>query len=124
GETAGACDIGEGSGGGRGDNRKCAVVGSDTDSRDGDGLSGGQTVRGGGSDSDEEAVFGGARWTGRDGNGGRLRGAVGAGGDGHDGVFVDDGRRSAGPALADAIEVRIIELAREIVADFAVADGE
>ncbi len=77
-----------------------------------------------GGDGDEEAVFAGAVGAGGNGHGGGLRCAVGAGDDGDDDIFVDDGRARAGTALAHAIEVGVVELARQIVAGAAVADGE
>jgi len=82
-----------------------------------------EAMRGGGGDSDEETVSSGAVWAGGDCDGGGLSGAVGARGDGDDHVFVDDSWPCARAALADAIEIRVVILAREVIAGFAVAGG-
>src|SRR5689334_2425266 len=124
GKSGSAGDVSDLRGRRYGNNRKCTVVATNADSCDGDGLSGGDAVRGGGGDGDEETVFGGAVWTGGDRDGGGLRRAVGARDDRDDDVFVDDGGAGSGAALTDAIEIRVVELPREIVAGFAVADGE
>ncbi len=57
-------------------------------------------------------------------DGGGLRRAGGAGGDRDDYIFINDRRRAAGAGLADAIEIGVVVLAREVVADAAVAEGQ
>ncbi len=78
----------------------------------------------GGGDGDEKTVFGCAGGAGGNRDGGGLRCAGGAGGDIYDYVFVDGGGAGAGSALADAIEIGVVILARKIVAGAAVADGQ
>src|SRR6266850_50182 len=107
-----------------GDDRKRTVVAGDADSRDAYGLSGRKTVRGRRSDGDEKTVFCRAIGAGGDGDGGWLRRAIRARRDGDDYVFVEDRRPCAGAALADTIKIRVVELARQIVARFSVADGQ
>ena len=72
----------------------------------------------------EKTVFGCAGGTCGDRDSCWLRGTVRTSGDGNDHVFIDDGWPGAGAALADAIEIRVIELARQVVAGFSVADSE
>ena len=79
---------------------------------------------GGGCDRNEKTVFSGAAGTGGNGDSGGLRSAVGACSDRDDHVFIDDRWPGAGAALTDAVEIRVIELAGEIVAGFSVADSE
>src|ERR1700694_303708 len=79
--------------------------------------------RAGGS-GDEEAVFAGAVRACGDRHRGRLRRSVRAHYDGDIQVFVDDGRSRSGAALPHAVEIRVVELASEIVASTAAADGE
>jgi hypothetical protein len=55
---------------------------------------------------------------------GGLRRAAGARGNGHDHVFIDNHGPCAGAALADTVEIRVVELARQVVAGYSVADGE
>ena len=50
--------------------------------------------------------------------------AGGTGRDSDENIFVDDRWSSAGAALADAIEIGVVELAWEVVAGFSVADSE
>ena len=108
----------------RGNNGKRAVIAGDADSPDSDGLSGGKTVRGGGCDRNEETVFGCAAGAGGDRDRCWLSGTARTRGNGNDHVFIDNGRAGAGAALADAIEIRVVELARKVVAGFSVADSE
>ena len=123
-ESRSAGNVGELRGRGNGDDGKCAVVAGNADASDGDGLPGREAVRGAGRDGNEESVFGGAVGASRNRRGCGLRCAVGARGDGNDHIFVDDGWPSAGAALADAVEIRVVVLARQIVAGFSVADGQ
>jgi len=124
GESGSAGDVGKLRGARHGDDGKGAVVSGDADSRDGCGLAGGEAVRGGGGDGYEKTVFSGASGTSGDRDGGGLRGAVGTGGDGDTYVFIDNRWAGSGAALADAVEIAVVVLAREVVAGFAVADGE
>src|SRR5258708_30440554 len=124
GESRGASDIGKLCGRRRRDDGKRAVVGGDADSRDSHGLSCGETMRGSGIDGYEKTVFGGAAGASGDRDGSGLRGPAWARGNGDDYIFIDNGGASAGAALADAIEIRVVELARQVVAGFAVADGQ
>ena len=106
------------------DDRKCAVVRGDANAGDGYRLTGGKAVGGGGCDGHKKPVFGGAGRAGGDGYRGGLRCAARTGRDSGNYIFVDDRWAGSGSALADAIEIRVVILARQIVADFAVADGE
>ncbi len=124
GESGSAGDVGELRGARRGDDGKGAVVSGDADARNGQGLACGKAVRGGGGNGNEKTVFGGAVGAGGDRDGSGLRGAVGTGGDGNAHVFIDEGRTGSGAALADAVEIGVVVLARQVVAGFSVADGE
>ena len=124
GQAGGSGNVGELCAAGNRDDRECAVVAGDADSCDGYGLSGGEAVGGAGGDGDEEAVFAGSVGTGGDGYGGGLRCTIGTGDDGDVHVFVDDGGSGPGAALADTIEIGVVELARQVVPGAAVADGE
>ena len=81
-------------------------------------------MRGSGGDGNEKTVFGGSVWAGGNGHGGGLGGAVRARGDRDDYIFVHDCGTGARAALADAVEIRVVVLAREVVAGFAVTYGE
>ncbi len=124
GQTGCAGDVRKLRGARSGDDRKRTVVAADADTRDGYGLPGRETVRGRRSDGDEKTVFRRAVGAGGDRDRGWLRCAIRAGRDGNDYVFVEDRWPCAGAALADAIEIRVVELARQIVARFSVADGQ
>ncbi len=124
GKSRSARNVGELRGGRCGDYGERAVVAGDADSRDGHGLARGKAVRGCRGDGDEETVFGGA--VGARGNGDRsgLRCAVRTRGDRNKDIFIHGRGPRAGPALADAVEIRVIELAWQVVAGFSVADGQ
>jgi hypothetical protein len=81
-------------------------------------------VRRAGGDGDEKTVLRSAGGRCGDRDGGRLRGARGTGADGDLEIFFDGNGRGAGAALADAIEIGVVELAREVDAGFAVAEGQ
>ena len=123
-ETRSARDVSKLRGARDGDDGKRAVIAGDADSRDGYELCGGKTVRDRCGDGNEKTIFGCTGGAGGDGNSCGLRSTVGTGGDGDNHVFVDDGWPGAGTALADAIEIGVVELARQIVARFSVADGQ
>ena len=112
GQSGCAGDVGELRVAGSGDHGECAVVAGDGDACDGNGLSGGKSVRRAGGDGYEKTVFRCAAWTCGNGDGCGLRCAGGAGDDRDDYVFVDHGWSRAGTALANAIEIGVVILAR------------
>src|SRR5260370_24458512 len=101
-----------------------AVIAGGAASGDGHGWPCREAVRGRRGDGDEKTVFGGA--VGARGNGDRsgLRRAVRTRGDRNNDIFIHDRGTCAGPALADAVEVRVVELAWQGAAGFSVAEGQ
>ena len=75
-------------------------------------------------DCDKKTVLRSTRGAGGNGDGGRLRCPGGARGNRYLNIFFDGNWRGARSALADAIEIGIVKLARKIEAALAITKGQ
>src|SRR4029077_252445 len=98
-----------------GDDGESSIVAGDADSCDGYGLPGGKTVGSRSRNGYEKTILGRASRTSGDRNGSRLRGANRARRNRNGHVFIDHGWPGARSALADAVEIGVVVLTRQVV---------